>query len=224
MLGNRNVMFNKFVKEIFNETGLANEGFIHWDKRILKVPIKDFVRGYTFNKSSDRCYVSLFIQPTYFPSTHIFLSYGWRLRSSGRQGDRFNLEDEFISNTRKEIASLILQSKDVINGINDPLDFYDKFNDLSTFDDFKQVDPYHHAEMMAVTLCYARHPKALPTIDAAIKFWHTSDRKDLEWVRDIHTRLQELREACGREPEQTELYEKWKTYTFQNLHLDRLPK
>ena len=216
-------MINKFVKEIYKEAGLETDGFICNNKMIILAPIKDFISSFLFDKPQANCYLHWFIQPIYYPSLYICLTYGWRL---GAERKIFSLDNENdMQFTKTEMIRLIKESKHHVLDIKTPMDFYNKFNDLSIFDNFKKamIDPFLHKEMMAITLCYTGNKDYKNIIDGALDYWSTSDRTQLSWMQDITIRLKKLREYCDNGT-RNELFKEWESYTVKNLRLEKYYK
>ena len=214
-------MFNKFIKEIYNEAGLKDNGFVLNSKDIILAPVKDFVRGYTFRKSDNHFFVSKFIQPIYYPSEHIAITYGGRLIGSHTYGEMFFLDENNIEFSKNEVIRLINGSKQNLLDIETPNDFYDRFHDLSAFDKYHAVDTMRHKAMMAVTLCYAAHTGCGKSIDDALQYWEKSDRKNLPWMQGIAANLNKLKASGDDREKREKLFNEWKSFSLGNLRLEK---
>lgn len=212
-------MFNQFIKSIFKDSGLKEEGFVHDNKRILLSPVSDFIKGYSFNKIDNHCYVHLFVVPVYAPLSHLPLTYGWRLVGSHKYRDMFFLDEQNLEYTRNEIMRLIEESKKILLSINTPMDFYNRFKEHDKVD--KLVDTLRHKETMTYTLCYAGHTDCSRSIDDALQYWEQSDRKQLPWMQEIAANLQKLKKACKNDGDREKLFTDWKAYTIKNLRLEK---
>lgn len=212
-------MFNKFIKSVLKESGLENEGFVSKDKEIFSSPVKDFYKGFFFDKSHDCFKVELFIVPIYEPSSHITLTYGGRLRRRNRLTS-FNWTKESDNvEIRDEVIHLLKESKKTLADINTPIGFYERFRDLDK--ENKSVDSKLHRNTMIYTLCYAGHSDCSKIIEEALQEWETSNRKHLPWMQEITTNLKKLRAVCGNESEKVKLFNEWKGYTVKNLRLEK---
>src|SRR5262245_44272682 len=122
-------MFNKFVKEIFNESGLKDEGFAYKDKSIFISPIEQFLLEFYFSlHNGDHFYLTLVIVPLYEPQENAPLTYSWRLKTSPyKEMFMWNKNENKIV-IKNEILKLISESKQILIHMKTPMDFYNKFN------------------------------------------------------------------------------------------------
>jgi hypothetical protein len=216
-------MFNKFIKEIYNEADLKKDNFVLNSKEILISPIEFFVKGYNFSKSDTRFYVTMFVQPIYYPSDHIVFTYGRRLVGSHNYGDRFSLDEKDIKFTKSEIVKLISQTKMELINISTPDAFLKRFQKVELFDEPQFVDPIRHKEMMTYTSCFIRDANCEKDIEETLLLWNKSDRKELPWMQAIKENLIRLRTACANGT-QKDLFQEWQNYTIKNLHLEKFYK
>jgi hypothetical protein len=212
-------MFNKFIKSIYAESGLQAEGFVHIDKQIFIAPIKDFFKGYFFNKSHYHFNLELCIAPLYQPIISVPLTYGWRLRNKKNVTMFMWDKESDNSDVKAEVIQLIKEAKDILLAINTPIDFYNRFKDHDKVN--KSIDTHHHAKVIAYTLCYAGHSDCSKSINEALQYWEKSDRIHLPWMQEIADNLQKLKEARGVDGEKEKLFKEWKCYTIKNLRLEK---
>ncbi|MPM06310.1 hypothetical protein SDC9_52609 [bioreactor metagenome] len=186
-----------------------------------------FLGGFCFESSSSQANIftlDVFVQPLFIPCEYLFFTYGKRLPSSGRAGEKWwtyseDTKDEVMSGVR---SSIIDQG---LHFLHDRLPI-EKF--LHTYGN----DINHPDVNIAESVCYAyllnnpkRESEAINHLNALLENVQNDimTNSDLLWLNDVKKRVELIANYMKKNEriKAIDQLNEWKEYTLAQLKIDR---
>jgi len=185
-------------------------GFVCKKRLLYATPLNHVLRAFNFDPSAfdkETFYVTVFFMPLYVPTSHIYLSFGERLRST--KGEAWNLNDPRL---RDELLTAIQQQGlSFLEGVRQPRDVATAIVRLGMGSNLYGMQAVAYSLAMEGDVAGAQ--QALERLTKALD-------RDIEWQAEMMDRATLFARKLETDPQEArrQLAE-WEQATLKNLGL-----
>lgn len=199
------------VKEfqLLCEELLANlPGYRCQGRLLVNTTDEHVLRGFCFEPSDfDRTsfYVNVFFLPLYVPTTHLYFTFGDRLRDNG--GDRWNVDDPNLIG--KLVNCIQSQGIPLLSGVRDPLGLAEVVQERFA----NSQDPYVLEAIAYSLLMGSDHVSAPAALDRLLAVLDPT----VSWQNEMRLRAEQLKRLALDDAKR--LLANWELATRANLRI-----